>query len=173
MLPYFCTVRNTLSIGSPACLATDSMMRRLAWCGTTRSICSAVTPHFAITFCDGQRHALDGFLEDLAAVEIPQRVAELRAAVGVDAAGAAHAQDLARVGVAAELLAEQSFLALSLACSTTAAQPSPKSTATLRLFQSMYGEITSTPITSALRTAPVRTIAVAADRRKGSWCRRC
>ena len=28
----------------------------------------------------------------------------------------------------------------------------------------MYGEITSTPITSALRTAPVRTIAEAADR---------
>ena len=53
---------------------------------------------------------------------------------------------------------------MSVACSTTAAEPSPNSTATLRLFQSMYGVISSTPMTSAVFTEPVRIIAVAVDR---------
>ena len=44
---------------------------------------------------------------------------------------------------------------LSLACTTTAAAPSPKRTATLRLLQSMYRLMSSTPITMALRTTPV------------------
>src|SRR5271166_6623925 len=43
-------------------------------------------------------------------------------------------------------------------CSTTAAAPSPNSTATLRLSQSMHREISSTPITSALLTMPVLII---------------
>src|SRR5690606_10804691 len=64
--------------------------------------------------------------------------------------------------------AQPSFSAMTPAGSsdasiTTAAAPSPKSTATLRLLQPMYGLMTSTPITSALRTTPVRTIAVAVE----------
>ena len=46
----------------------------------------------------------------------------------------------------------------SEACSTIAAAPSPNSTATLRLSQSMYWEISSTPITSAFLTMPVLII---------------
>ena len=49
ILPYFCTVTITLCIGTPAYLATDSIMRKFAWCGTTRSISSAVTWHCSIT----------------------------------------------------------------------------------------------------------------------------
>ena len=44
MLPYFCTVRNSLSGPAPARLATASMMRRFAWCGTTSAMSSIVTP---------------------------------------------------------------------------------------------------------------------------------
>ena len=51
----------------------------------------------------------------------------------------------------------------SVACRTTAAAPSPKSTATLRLPQSMKGEITSTPITTAFLTTPVRIMALAEE----------
>ena len=54
-------------------------------------------------------------------------------------------------------------LGVSLACSTTAAAPSPKSTATLRLLQSMKGLMYSTPITSAFCTMPLWIIAVALD----------
>ena len=39
-----------------------------------------------------------------------------------------------------------------------AAAPSPNSTATLRLSQSMYWEISSTPITSAFLTMPLLII---------------
>ncbi len=49
----------------------------------------------------------------------------------------------------------------SVASSTTAAHPSPKRTATPRLFQSMKALISSPPSTSALRTTPVRIMAVA------------
>ena len=52
---------------------------------------------------------------------------------------------------------------LSVASSTTAAAPSPNSTATSRSVQSMNGEISSAPMTSARRTTPVRISAVAAD----------
>ena len=51
----------------------------------------------------------------------------------------------------------------SEACSTTAAQPSPNSTATLRFSQSMNGEIVSTPTTSAFFTVPARISALAVD----------
>jgi hypothetical protein len=50
-----------------------------------------------------------------------------------------------------------------VACSTTAAQPSPNSTATPRLSQSMNGEMFSTPTTSALRTEPARISPFAVD----------
>ena len=50
-----------------------------------------------------------------------------------------------------------------LASSTTAAAPSPNSTATSRLFQSMKGEMSSAPTMSALRTTPVRISAVAVE----------
>ena len=52
--------------------------------------------------------------------------------VGVGPAHALHAQDLARLAVAAELLGEQRLPRASVASSTTAAAPSPNSTATLR-----------------------------------------
>ncbi len=88
------------------------MMRRFAWCGTTRSISSIVWPVFASTSCDALRHRDHRALEDLLAVEIPRRVAEHDAVVGVGGPHAAHAQDAAHVGVAAELLADQPFLAV-------------------------------------------------------------
>src|ERR1022692_4990185 len=43
-------------------------------------------------------------------------------------------------------------------CSTIAAAPSPNSTATLRLSQSKYWEISSTPITSAFLMIPLLII---------------
>ena len=49
----------------------------------------------------------------------------------------------------------------SVASSTTAAQPSPNSTATPRFSQSMKAEIISPPTTTALRTTPVRINAFA------------
>jgi hypothetical protein len=49
----------------------------------------------------------------------------------------------------------------SLASSTTAAQPSPNSTETPRLSQSMSVEMSSPPTTTALRTTPVRISALA------------
>ena len=51
----------------------------------------------------------------------------------------------------------------SVACTTTAAAPSPKSTATLRLLQSMYCVMSSTPITIALRIVPFWMSAVAVE----------
>src|ERR1700683_837485 len=48
--------------------------------------------------------------------------------------------------------------------STIAAAPSPNSTATLRLSQSMYCEISSTPITSAFLTMPLLIIEEPIDR---------
>ena len=50
---------------------------------------------------------------------------------------------------------------VSEACSTTAAAPSPNSTATPRSLQSMYLVMSSTPITRAFFTMPLRTMAVA------------
>ena len=85
------------------------------------------------------------------------------AVVGVAPAHALHAQDLARLAEAAELLGQHAFLARRVASSTTAAAPSPNSTATSRSLQSMNGEMSSAPITSAFRTTPVRISAVAVD----------
>ena len=50
---------------------------------------------------------------------------------------------------------------LSVACSTTDAQPSPNSTQTPRLRQSMNAEINSPPTTTAFFTTPVRISALA------------
>ena len=44
VLPYRSTLTITFDIGRPACLAVASMIRRLAWWGTSKSTWSAVTP---------------------------------------------------------------------------------------------------------------------------------
>ena len=55
-------------------------------------------------------HAGDGALEDFRTIEIPIGIAQSDASVDVGCAHAAHAQSLARVGNAAELLAKDAFL---------------------------------------------------------------
>ena len=97
---------------------------------------------------------MHGLLEDLLAFELPFGLAEDAVLVRVSGAHAMHAQDFARLAVTAEPLGQQAFL-WSVACSTTAAAPSPNNTAMLRSLQSMNGEMTSAPITSALFTTPV------------------
>jgi hypothetical protein len=88
------------------------MMRRFAWCGTTRSIASAPDAGLGEHVRGGLAHAADRALEDLLAVEVPHGVAEADFAVRVGRAVAAHAQDRARVAVAAELVGEQALVAV-------------------------------------------------------------
>ena len=61
----------------------------------------------------GTAHALHGALEDLLPLELPAGDAVEHAAVGIAPAHALHAQDLARIPVAAELLGEYAFLAIA------------------------------------------------------------
>ena len=74
------------------------------------------------------------------------------------------AYSLDHVGPMAWTVEDCAILLQAIACRTTAAAPSPNSTATLRLVQSMYRVMSSTPITTALRIMPVRIIAVAVAR---------
>jgi len=60
----------------------------------------------------GVSHPLHGPPEDLLAVEVPLRVAERHAAVGIGAPHTAHAQALPRVRIAPELLTQEPFLAV-------------------------------------------------------------
>ena len=160
MLPYFCTVTMTFSIGMPACFATLSMIRRLAWWGITRPTSSAGTPCSASTRVEASAIAFTARLK----ITCPSKSQIVSPKV---TSRPAYPQPNPRTRSACRASASHPSTlptipsSLSDACSTTAAAPSPKSTATLRLLQSMYRLISSTPMTTAFRIMPVRIIAVA------------
>ncbi len=136
MLPYFWTVTMTRSIGTPAYFATDSMMRRFAWCGITRSIWSPVTPASRITRAQA---SLMPFTARLKMVW-PSKSQMVSPNV---MPRPAYPQPTPRTRSTCRASASQPSTepstpsAVSDAWTTTAAAPSPKSTATLRLLQSM------------------------------------
>ncbi len=81
MLPCRSTVTTTFSSGMPSFLAEPSMMRRLAWCGTSQSRSSAVGPGGLEGGLDHVGDHADGMLEDLAALH-PQMADRARGATG-------------------------------------------------------------------------------------------
>jgi hypothetical protein len=72
-------------MGTPAFLATASMMRRLAWWGTTRSTSAAALADLLQCLVAGHAHAVHGLLEDLLAFELPLGLAEDAVLVRVSA----------------------------------------------------------------------------------------
>ncbi len=104
-----------------------------------------------------------GALEDLLTLELPTRDAVEHALIGIAPAHAMHAQDLARLTETAELFSEY-----VLRFCPSPAEPLPlhhhrTEWRRCRSVQSMKGEMSSAPMTSALRTTPVRIIAVAVE----------
>ena len=66
----------TCRSGTPSFFAVASMIRMLAWCGTSQSIASAVTPLAASASCATSASTLHGELEDVAAVHLDERRAD-------------------------------------------------------------------------------------------------
>ena len=88
------------SIGMPACFAVASMMRMLAWCGTSRSIWSAVTPARRKRLVARFGHGEHGGLEDLAARHADE-VRALRDHLLADRIGGAATRPVQQVAEAA------------------------------------------------------------------------
>ena len=115
---------DALSIGTPSRWHAASMMRMLAWWGTTRAMSSAVTPAAAIDLVAGVDHDAHGPAEDLLAVHL-----DVPADLGVEEAlgrcrrrrGPSRAAGRAR----------------RTASSTTAPDPSANRMAVLRSVQSV------------------------------------
>ena len=150
MLACLSTVITTRSGGRPSLRPVPSMMRLLAWCGTSQSMSLAVRPGLLEDLADHRGHVDHGVLEDFLAFHAQQAGGAGRGRAAVDI------EDVVLAAVGMQRMGEDAAivrraLALARPCSTMAPAPSPNSTQVPRSFQSRMREKVSAPITSARR----------------------
>mmetsp|Transcript_18855 Transcript_18855/g.55749 ORF Transcript_18855/g.55749 Transcript_18855/m.55749 type:complete len:317 (+) Transcript_18855:366-1316(+) len=161
VFPYSSRLLITLLIGILSFFATVSMMRMLAWCSSSQSTSSAVTPAFssASPTTSGTREVANLYTS-LPTIEMGAYVPVVTDAT--DASGrSAPAYPRQRSGrpapfeCSAKPSTPSSPSPSTAACSTTAPAPSPNKTHVLRSLQSTQRERASAPMTSAVLYAPV------------------
>ena len=153
VLACLSTVTTTRSGGRPSLRPVPSMMRLLAWCGTSQSMSLAVEAGLAQHLAHDGRHVDHGVLEDFLALHAQEAGGAGRGRPAIDI------EDVVLAAVGMQRIGEDAAIGRGAlrpprALCTMAPAPSPNSTQVPRSFQSRMREKVSAPITSAVVASP-------------------
>ena len=158
VLPCSCRVTMIFSGGRPSFLAVPCMMRKLAWWGMSQSTSAAVLPAFSST----ARAVLSSRLTASLKTACPSMCSRGVPSAWPPLTWPGTQRMSTCLPSACKSVARMP--GVSLASSTTAPAPSPKSTQVVRSLKSRMRLNTSAPMTRARRAPPARIMASATVR---------